>query len=108
MLGKLHGNVSYVLYGVPHREVRTNLEWKDVTCTLGAPFYLVCCNEFSAEVAKLVGDLTSAVLARMSGVLHILLFLKDFLIMSGEAQEFIGVLPWLCVDNDVAWSGGST
>ncbi|AKN17773.1 hypothetical protein [Mycobacterium haemophilum] len=105
VLGKLRGTTSCALCDVTHRGVWTNPEWKDVTCALGAPFDLVCRNERSAEVERLTGDLTPAVVAQTSNGYQIVMGPNDFAGVSGDAHEFIRALRRACIDHDLAWPG---
>lgn len=60
-------------------------QWKDVTCALGVPFDLVHRNERSADVARLTGDLTPAVLAQTNDGHQMLMGPNDFAGVSGDA-----------------------
>lgn len=105
VLGKLRGTTSCALCDISHRGLRSNPKWKDMACTLGVPFDLVHRNERSAEVARLTGDLTPAVVAQTSGGHQVVMGPEDFAGVAGDAQEFIRALRQACIDNDVAWPG---
>ncbi|VBA43031.1 hypothetical protein [Mycobacterium attenuatum] len=108
VLGKLRGTTSCALCDISHRGLRTNPRWKDVTCALGVPFDLVHRNERSADVAKLTGDHTPAVVAETTEGYRLIMSPNDFAGVSGDAQEFINGLRRACVARDVAWPGMQT
>jgi hypothetical protein len=105
VFGKLLGTTSCGLCDISHRGLRSNPEWKDLTCALGVPFDLVHRNERSAEVARLTGDLTPAVVVQTSSGHQIVMGPEDFAGVTGDAQSFIRALRRACIDNDVAWPG---
>lgn len=108
VFGKLRGTTSCALCDISHRGLRTNPEWSDVTCAMGVPFDLVHRNGRSAEVARLTGDRTPAVVAETAGGYRDVMTPEDFDGVSGDAGEFILALRRACVDNDLAWPGIAT
>ncbi len=105
VLGKLRGTTSCALCDISHRGLRSNPQWRDVTCILSVPFDLVHRNERSAEVASLTGDRTPAVVAQTSSGHRIVMGPEDFAGVDGDAQEFIRALRGACIDRSMAWPG---
>ncbi|BBX98563.1 hypothetical protein [Mycobacterium lacus] len=105
VFSKLRGTTSCALCDITHRGLRANPQWKDVTCALGVPFDLVHRNERSADVARLTGDLTPAVLAQTNDGHQMLMGPNDFAGVSGDAGDFIQALRRACIDRDVSWPG---
>lgn len=105
VFGKLRGSTSCALCDISHRGLRANPGWKDVTCAVGVPFDLVHRNERVADVARVTGDQTPAVVAETADAYRIVMGPRDFAGVSGDAAEFIRVLRQSCIDNDLAWPG---
>lgn len=105
VFGKLRGSTSCALCDITHRGLRTNPGWKDVICAVGVPFDLVHRNERIADVARLTGDQTPAVVAATADDHRIVMGPKDFAGVSGDAGKFIHALRQACIDNHLALPG---
>ncbi|MBL1102033.1 hypothetical protein [Streptomyces coffeae] len=103
-LGKLRGTAECALCDITHRGIRTNAEWKDVVCELAVPFDLVHRNERSAEVARLTGDETPAVVAATDEGYRLVMGPADFAGVDGAAVEFVRVLRERVAKGGLRWA----
>ncbi|MBN7557983.1 hypothetical protein [Mycobacteroides abscessus] len=107
-LGKLRGAASCALCDITHRGIRTNPRWQDLACTLGAPIDLVHRNKRSAEIARLTGDRTPAIVAQSTEGNRVVMGPEDFSGVAGDAQEFIRILRQACISKGLIWPGSES